>query len=421
MDKDIKDEKVKDKQDELEKKLKELRKLHLSIQDIKKGFSIAGHVIRFKEKDQYDGFKMNKNPKLLSVKNGMIDLETGELLERRPEHYQTFYIDIDYNEDADTSLMDKFIDNMFKKSEAETKRLLCSVLGYAVSGVADKKTIPIIVGDGENGKSELINIIKRTLGMKYMGTVNYNDLSEKNTNQNKDTLYNARLARLMIIIETKKDAQFHEADIKNIVGGDDVSVSAKYKATEQMTDECIPFIISNFKPKFSSDNAIWNRVLIIPLNMQFIDRSDSKWDEEAFEAGNMKPKDPAFIKELRNDKQGILRWIVKQCQSFFREGIIIPESIEKEKQNYKHICTRSENKNIKEYIESIWEISEEGGISITDMITEYRKDFKSDELLSDGQISSKIISGLKEIGAENKRINTNDGKKRMWLLKKREL
>jgi P4 family phage/plasmid primase-like protien len=422
MDKNSNDIEIKRKQDEINNKIKELRKLHLSIQDIKKGISIAGHVIKCKQKEQYESIKMNKNPKLLSVRNGMIDLQTGELIERIPEHYQTFYIPIDYNPNADTSLMDKFIDNMFKSSEKDVQKLLCNLLGYSISGVADKKVISVIVGDGENGKSELINIIKEVLGKKMIGTVEYEDLSVS-SGTNTDTLFNARFARMMIIIETKPNAQFNENKLKKISGRDTQNVQAKFKGSEEMSDECIPFIISNFKPKFSGDQTVWNRVIPIALNMQFIDRSDVRWDEDAYEEGNMKPKDGKFIKELYKDKEGVLRWLVKQSEIYFKEGFIIPETTRKLKEDYQNKSTKNDNNEIKRYIENNWIIDNSGEIEIDTVIEQYRNDFPNDILLSNKQIESKIVVGLKEIGAEKRKkdIKYQGERVQTWIWKIKKL
>lgn len=97
-----------------------------------------------------------------------------------------------------------------------------------------------------------------------------------------------------------------------------------------MTNELVPWLISNFKPKFSGDPTVWNRILNIALDVQFIDKLDSRWDEDAFEAGDIKPKDSQFIKDLYNDKEGILRWIVNQTMSYYKEnGWAIPERIKK--------------------------------------------------------------------------------------------
>jgi P4 family phage/plasmid primase-like protien len=425
LDRNKNDENVKKEKERIEEKIKELRKLHFTIQDIKKVFSVASHVIARKQKEQYEAQKMNVNPGYLSVKNGMIDLKTGELIKRAPEHYQTFYIDIEYDVDADTSLMDQFINNMFKESDKEVKKLLCNLIGYSITGVANKKIFPLIIGDGDNGKSELINIIKETIGKKYLGTVEYEELSASNTNTNLDTLYNARNARMLIIVETKKNAVFNENKIKKITGRDAQHVSAKYKNAEEMTTECIPWIVSNFKPDFSGDKTIWNRIISIPLNVQFIDRNDARWDEDAFEEGDMQPKDGDFIRRLYNNKEGILRWIVKQSENYTKEGLQIPEAIKLHKEAYNKACTERAMLPIKQFIERKWVISEKGSVTTSDIFEEYIEAFPLDRLLSIKQFEAKIIPVLKLMNVEKyRKDNTVNGIREQtscWRLDKNPL
>ena len=408
----------------MEKTCKQLRTLSIDIQDIKRGIAIAAHVLRIMIKSQYDSQKMNKNPGLLSVKNGMIDLRTGELLERERDHYQTFQIDIEYHPTANTSFMKKFIDGMFLQSETDVKDMTCKTVGYAITGEVDKKILPLIVGDGCNGKTELVNILKAVLGKMYVSTVDYADLSQQNNNKNVDTLYNARFSRIIIIIETGKDAQFKEGKLKSISGKDDINVSAKFKGDETMTPECVVFIVSNFKPKFSGDPAFWSRLINIQLNMQFIDKSDFRWDEEAFEKGEMQPKDPSFIRELYRMKEGMLTWLVQQAIRYYKEGIIIPESVQLQKKHYMKSCTEGDNRQLRQYVERTWDKSDEGETTMAEILEQYRKDIKEDALLSDKQIELKLSAVFKLMEVEKRRADKMvDGVRKqttIWKLKNQE-
>ena len=134
-------------------------------------------------------------------------------------------------------------------------------------------------------------------------------------------------SRIIIIIETGKDVQFKE-------GKDDINVSAKLKGDETMRPECVVFIICNFKAKFSGDSAFWNRIINIQLRMQFVDKSDFRWVDDAFEKGEMKPKDASFIKDLYRLKEGIVLWLVNKSVRYYKEGLIVPDSLNREKEKY---------------------------------------------------------------------------------------
>jgi P4 family phage/plasmid primase-like protien len=397
------DDKGKELLDRQKATVEMMKKLYMSIQDVGKGCCIASHVMKMKMKTQYDSQTMNKNIGLLSVKNGMVDLRTGELLERVREHYQTFYIDINYNKDAPTALMERFINGMFLPSEEEVKNLLCNAIGYSITGETDKKVLPVLLGDGCNGKSELINILKEVLGKHYISTVDYADLAEKGTSKNVDTLFNARFARIIIIMETGRDAEFKEGKLKAISGRDEVNVSAKFKGDEKMKPECVVWIISNFKPRFSGDKSFWNRITSIMLNMQFMDRTDFRWDDDAFERGEIKEKDAEFIKELYKTQEGILNWLVKQAMRHYVEGIVMPKAVVEQKVKYMNQCVKEANKSLTGYMARTWEKAEDGETVMTTIVEQYRADFPEDALLSDGQVEAIVTSELKRMDVQKKR------------------
>ena len=397
------DDKGKEQLDRQKGTVEMLKKLYMSIQEVGKGCCIASHVMSMKMKSQYDTQIMNKNIGLLSVRNGMVDLRTGNLIERVREHYQTFYIAVDYDRNASTTLMKQFIDGMFLPSEGEVKNLLCKTIGYSITGETDKKILPVLLGDGCNGKSELINLLKAVMGKYYISTVDYADLAEDNKSKNVDTLFNARFARIIIISETGKDAIFKESKLKAISGRDGVNVSAKFKGDEMMIPECVIWIISNFKPRFSGDNTFWNRLVTIMLNMQFMDRTDYRWSDDAFENGAIKEKDGEFIKELYKDLQGILLWLVEQAVKQYEEGIVLPEAVATQKAKYMNQCVKEANKSLSGYMARTWEKAEDGETTMTTIVEQYRADFPDDALLSDGQVEAIVTTELKRMDVQKKR------------------
>jgi len=401
-----------------------LKKLYMSTQDMGKGSCIASHVMSMKMKSQYDTQTMNKNIGLLSVRNGMVDLRTGKLIERVREHYQTFYIAVDYDRNASTTLMKQFIDGMFLPSEGEVKNLLCKTIGYSITGETDKKILPVLLGDGCNGKSELINLLKAVMGKYYISTVDYADLAEDNKSKNVDTLFNARFARIIIISETGKDAIFKESKLKAISGRDGVNVSAKFKGDEMMIPECVIWIISNFKPRFSGDNTFWNRLVTIMLNMQFMDRTDYRWNVDAFENGAIKAKSSEFISELYKDVQGILTWLVEQAVKQYEEGIVLPEVVATQKAKYMNDCVKEANKSLAGYMSRTWEKAEDGETTMATIVEQYRGDVPDDALLSDGQVEAIVTMELKRMEVQKKRedkmIQGVRTQRVIWRVKRKE-
>ena len=50
---------------------------------------------------------------LLNFANGLVDLRTGDLLERRPEHLESELVEVDYDPTANCPTFEKFINDIF--------------------------------------------------------------------------------------------------------------------------------------------------------------------------------------------------------------------------------------------------------------------------------------------------------------------
>ena len=162
--------------------------------------------------------------------------------------------------------------------------------------------------------------------------------------------------------------------------------------------------------------------LILSFSDQFLERGSEKWDEDAYNAGEIKEKDPEFIMKLYANQEGTLKWIVQQSQMYFRDGFKIPESVKKGKEKYMKTCLKEENNDMNNYIKNTWVKDESGGVEMKTILEQFRNDFPEDALLSDGQIQTKILDSIKELGAVNKRkdiiIEGKRTQKMIWTVKK---
>ena len=100
---------------------------------------------------------------LLGVKNGVIDLRTGELRSRVPEDMIYRISEIDYDPHADTTWFDSVVMSMMADEE-EMTRYLQKLLGYCITGEVCEHIFPCFTASGRNGKSLLMNALKMVLG-----------------------------------------------------------------------------------------------------------------------------------------------------------------------------------------------------------------------------------------------------------------
>lgn len=111
---------------------------------------------------------INKNPDILPVKNGVIELKTGILRAGRIDDYMTNVIDYNYNGvDHKCNIIDDFMNDIFN-DDKELIKFMQKLFGYGITGHAREQKWCIFTGSGSNGKSLLMSLIKNLMGSWYI-------------------------------------------------------------------------------------------------------------------------------------------------------------------------------------------------------------------------------------------------------------
>ncbi|MGB5047792.1 MAG: phage/plasmid primase, P4 family [Caldilineaceae bacterium] len=106
---------------------------------------------------------LDTDPWLLNCVNGTLDLRTGQLRPHRQEDYITQLAKVDYNPEASAPTWHDFLNQMLEGDE-ETIRYLQRLVGYALTGEASERILPILWGGGANGKSTFLEALASLLG-----------------------------------------------------------------------------------------------------------------------------------------------------------------------------------------------------------------------------------------------------------------
>jgi len=118
----------------------------------------------------YDRENIQSNPKnLRPVGNGLWDIKKKELIDFTPEYVFLSKIETNYVNDADCPKFKKFL-----KQVLETNKEFLVVqewLGYCLLNDVRFSKALLLYGDGENGKSVLLNVIKDFLGQKNVTSI----------------------------------------------------------------------------------------------------------------------------------------------------------------------------------------------------------------------------------------------------------
>ena len=106
---------------------------------------------------------LDRDPWLLNLKNGTIDVSTGEFREHRREDLITKIANVEYDPAADCPLWRQFVREIMDY-KAELINFVQTAAGWAVTGNTEEQTMFILYGSGANGKSTFLNTVMHLLG-----------------------------------------------------------------------------------------------------------------------------------------------------------------------------------------------------------------------------------------------------------------
>jgi len=101
-------------------------------------------------------------PWLLNVRNGTLDLRTGQLRAHRREDLLTKLAPVAYDPDATCPRWDAFLARV--QPDPEVRAFLDRLAGYALTGVIREHVLPIHYGSGRNGKGTWTDTLLAVLG-----------------------------------------------------------------------------------------------------------------------------------------------------------------------------------------------------------------------------------------------------------------
>jgi len=290
------------------------------------------------------GDEWDADPWALPVANGVIDLRTGNFRTGNPSDYFRSFAPTPWEGmDAPRAVWDACLQGIFG-GDTELVSFMNRLLGYAITGKTTEAVLPILWGQGRNGKTVFLQAVADTLGPDLSGPVEAEMLLESRfTRQSggpSSDLLHLRGRRLAWLSEINESRRLNAGKVKLFTGGDLLTGRAPYAArqvTFRPTHKL--FLLTNHRPRADAqDQALWRRVLLIPFNTTFvIDPNPEKQNE--------RKADLALAEKLKAERPGILAWLVSGCLEWQRQGLNPPECVRAATREY-----QDEEDTIKQFI-----------------------------------------------------------------------
>lgn len=264
--------------------------------------------------------EFDSNGLLFNTQNGYIDLANGHLMEHSKDKKFTRISFSEYRSEEVCPKWLAFLDEIFQ-GDQELIGFLQRAVGYSLSAETTEQMMFILLGNGQNGKSVLLNVLNDVFGT-YAMNIQPQTIAVKNGNSgaNQDI---ARLqgARFVTTTEPNRGMKLDEGVVKQITGGDTVTARFLYGKEFEYKPEFKLWMATNYKPIISgTDEGIWRRIAIIP-----------------FEYHVPKEKvDKRLTYKLKEELAGILKWCVDGYQMWRQVGLNEPEIIKQQRKEYRN-------------------------------------------------------------------------------------
>lgn len=266
---------------------------------------------------------------LFNVQNGYIDLANGHLMEHQKSKRFTKISYAEYKEECDCPLWKKFLNETFLGDQELIDYLQCAI-GYSMSAETTSHKMFILLGDGCNGKSVMLNVLNEVFGT-YALNIQPQTIGVKTTPGVNSDIARLKGARFVTTSEPNRGLKLDEGIVKQITGGDKITARFLYGREFEFKAECKIWMATNYKPIISgTDHGIWRRLVLIPFNNKI---PQNKIDEK-------------LVYKLTAELSGILNWCIEGYQAWRKHGLIEPDIIKELRKEY-----RAEMDTIQNYID----------------------------------------------------------------------
>lgn len=197
--------------------------------------------------------------------------------------------------------------------DIEMRAFLQRWFGLALSGLPHQG-FAVFHGDGQNGKSVLIDLIRRILG-DYATTIRIESLTGSNRRQGAEAtpdLIPLIGARAVMTAEPEEGQRLQEGMIKALTGGEPVMVRPNYGDFIEVQPFFKLTMSANHKPEIRGvDDGIWRRVLLVPFDVKIpAERVDKQLGQK-----------------LWAERDGVLAWLFEGLIDYLEGGLRPPETV----------------------------------------------------------------------------------------------
>lgn len=277
----------------------------------------------------FDDF--NRNPYLVNVRNGLLDIRNMSFKEHTPSYLSTVQLNVEYNPQVDCPQFKKFLNEVL---DCKLIPLVQEIVGYLLTTNTASQKAFVFWGPARTGKSTLLWVVEYLLlGKKNVSNIPWQEIGDKFKTAE-------LLGKLANVFSDLPSKSIDDTGIFKVVTGEDYLMAEKknknpfkFKPFARLVFSC------NELPRNYVDRTegFYRRLIIVPFNRQI---EKSKIDK-------------ALKYKFQREKEGILNWALEGLKRLYENNFEFSENelTDGVKKEYKR-----ENNNVISFVEECCEI-----------------------------------------------------------------
>lgn len=250
---------------------------------------------------------------LLNVKNGTIDLQTGEFMCHDPRNLLTKQSPIEFDPTAECPRWEQFVLDIMG-GKHHMRQYLCRCAGYTLTADTSGQCVFVPWGPGGTGKSTFLSVMRGVMG-DYCKQADAEMFMVKRGDSGQPfEMAGMEGTRLLMAVETEQGKRLALAKLKKMTGQDPITACYKFQHQYEFVPQWKVWLATNDAPTTrADDDAWWDRAKPIPFNVKF------RGSE-----GEIKNYAEILLKE---EGPGILNWCLAGIAAWRQDGLNHPEDV----------------------------------------------------------------------------------------------
>lgn len=255
--------------------------------------------LQYNDKEKPDWFFQSTEGRI-NFKNAILSIRDGSLGPHSPEAGFTSTVPFDYDVAAAAPRWEKFLQEVMLGRQ-DLIDLLQEYVGYALGNMPSdthEKAL-ILFGDGSNGKSTFVKVLRQLFGEQATSNVSARNLSN-------DQILKLTEGKLINIAEENSADSFKNSELlKNFISGGKISIKEVYTKPYEISATAKLVMLCNRLPStFDTTHGMLRKFFIVPFDATFTDET----------------KDINLYRNLLEELPGIANWAIEGYKRLKRQG-----------------------------------------------------------------------------------------------------